>query len=318
MKKALFLLFTVLSLVLVYFYVGEETYDIIVNGGVVNLLISLLFAFCLQALSGVEYVVLFKSANLKIGAKDALFLPPVVSLWGLLIPFQGSLIFSTFFFKHRYDIGYLKSFSLNIYFYLLSLSFSGVLLFFFSLYFDVFSLTLLIISLGLVFNPLILYIGFLIFIKIGANSTNSLIGKLHSFSVDFTENVRYLWEKKLNTLYLFIIKIIYVVLYVFWVYFIATFLGFDFDIVDSTLIVITLNISQALKLTPANIGVNQLVSGVSMAMLGESAENTVLLTLYITFTVVLISLIFGFWGNYVLLNEISIGKIMSKYKLKKT
>ncbi len=48
--------------------------------------------------------------------KEIITYPLLQSLWGYLIPFQGSVIFSLFFFKKVHNLSVLKSLSVNLVF----------------------------------------------------------------------------------------------------------------------------------------------------------------------------------------------------------
>jgi hypothetical protein len=59
--------------------------------------------------------------------KEILTYPLMQNLWGYLIPFQGSIIFSLYYFKRTHNLSVLKSLSVNLIFLFISIILTGIL-----------------------------------------------------------------------------------------------------------------------------------------------------------------------------------------------
>src|ERR1017187_5733532 len=154
----------ILSVLLLYigfkYLISKEQRDLFFSIPLLTIITSVLICIPSFIMNGIELRFLYsKVSKIKLTAYDTATLPIVINLWGVLIPFQGSFIYTTAYIHSKYKKGkghsakvYLLSFSISLALAgligILNASFSTII---FSIIFNLMCILLLI-------NPLILFL----------------------------------------------------------------------------------------------------------------------------------------------------------------
>lgn len=288
---------TIIIIVIIYFWLDEKNLKIFYQVNFINIFISIFFAFLTYFISGVEYYYIRKRFGVSLNLKDIFLLPIVGNLWSFIFPFQGNLLFTTLFFKQKYNMKVSESFSISIYLYLVTLCFSGIFGLLFAIYNNMLFTWLGAFSLLFLINPLFVYLTNLILNNIGQTNIK-FINKFQFFISSIVKNTNKLWINVRFTLIILIINIVRIFLSVVWFYWISVTLGFNLSFVAVGLISLIMSISIIIKFTPDNIGVAQLITGGLMALIGTSSEQAILITLFASATCMIIIFTIGLYGNY--------------------
>ncbi|MFW5803692.1 MAG: lysylphosphatidylglycerol synthase domain-containing protein [bacterium] len=306
-KNIISFIFLVTLLAIVYIYIEEKIY-ILLKVSYLEILFSILFALSLHFFSGIQYYFIRKQFGVSLKKKDVFFLPSVMGLWSFIMPFQGSLIFTTYFFKKKYNMKISESLSINIYLYLITLFFTGLFLLIFLFTSNNYNTLLIIISILLIINPILVK-----FTRILLDKTNiskhKIVNKIRSFVISVFSSTNFLWSNTRFTIIILSTYIIKLIISIFWFYYIAHILSFNMSLFEIALISLIMSVSVIIKLTPGNLGTVQIISGGFMALINSSVENAILITLFASATVLLINFTIGVIGNFYFFKTLNIFNI---------
>ena len=288
---------TVLILVILFFWIDKTSLRLLLSASFFSIIVSILLAAVNYFFSGIELYLIRRQFGVSLGLKDIFLLPIVGNLWSFIFPFQGNLLFTTVFFKQKYNMQVSESFSISIYLYLVTLCFAGL----FGLLFAIFNKMLFswigIFSLLFLLNPLFVYLinGLTRTIK---NSRYKFISKIQIFLNSIVDNTQKLWLDLNFTFIILIINIIRIILNIIWYYWISYSLGLELSFIAVGIISLTMSISLIIKITPENLGIAQIVTGGIMSLLGILPEKAVLITLFASATTMLLIFTVGLYGNF--------------------
>ncbi len=288
---------TIALLVLLYFIVDKDKWLVFTNIDFIDIFTLLFIAVIIQLFSGIQYYLIRKQFGVSLKLKDIFLLPSVMGLWSFLMPVQGNLIFTTYFFKRKYNMKISESLSINIYLYLVTLSFTGIFILFFTISNHQFLSWLSLIACILSLNPLLIVILNIAFNKIG-DSKFRIIRKVQDFLSSVINNTKDLWMNFKFTLLILLINIIKLILSIVWFYFISKVLGFDLSLLDVALISLLMSASLIIKITPGNLGTVQFITGGFMGLIGFSPDQAILITLLASTIVLILNFTVGIYGNY--------------------
>lgn len=314
MKKNIFsILFTIAILIVIIAFIDKERLTLILNVGWIYILISIFFALITNALSGLQYYLIRKQFGVSLKIKDILMLPSVMGLWSYIFPIQGSLIFTTLFFKSKYNMKISESLAITVFLYLVTICFGGVFMLIYALSLPHISIWLVIISLCFIFNPLLLRLLNHILSKL-PNSKWRIVNFIFSFTQKTVENTNDLWKNIRSAILLFTVKVIHLFVFMFWLYFIAYALNFDFTFLEVAIIGIVMQMSVIIKLTPGNLGTVQIIIGSLMQLMGKSGADAIIITLFATGTSMLINFSLGLFGNFHYFRTINVFSMFKQYQ----
>lgn len=301
-KKNIFsFILTIGLLIVIYHLVDKDHWQVLKNVSIIQIFYSIIFALVIQAFSGFQYYLVRKEFGVKLEVKDIFLLPSMMGLWSFILPFQGSLIFSTLFFKHKYKMKIQDSFSINIYFYMVTLSFTGLIGLLFSFKENMYLCWFRILSIIFLLNPLLI-----ILLRITLENIKFPLNKMVKISLLFlnnlSNNINRLWGNYFFTVKIIMINIIKIVISIAWFYYIAKILGYNLSIFEIALISLIMNVTYIIKITPGNLGTSQLITGGFMGLIGSSSDEAILISLIATTTLIIINITLGLLGNYLLFN----------------
>jgi uncharacterized membrane protein YbhN (UPF0104 family) len=288
---------TILILVVLFFFIDKTSLGLLLNTSLLSIIISLFLAIVIYFFSGIELYLIRKQFGVSLRLKDIFLLPIVGNLWSFIFPFQGNLIFTTLFFKQKYNMLVSESFSISIYLYLVTLCYAGL----FGLIFAVFNSMLFswlsLISLLILLNPLFIYLINALF-KTIKQSPYKWVKETQMFLSSIVDNTEKLWLDLNFTFTILIINIIRILLSMTWYYWISYSLGLDLSFLAVALISLLMSVSIIIKITPENLGIAQIITGGFMSLIGVQPEKAVLITLFASATTMLLIFTVGLYGNF--------------------
>jgi len=233
-----------------------------------SFLISSLFLYTGFIINGLQLnVALKKTQNINLTIGDTLSLPMVQNLWGYIIPFQGSFIYSAAFLKMKYKAMIESTLSVYIFTILSSLFLGALFGFFFTLNFNwelslIFLLVMTFPIIIIIVNRVLNYVKpKFLFLQKAKAVISSIIGSL----------IFMIKDKKL-TLKVVILDVLYVLTYASWSYYLSEIFQFAIPFPIFILLAFVIKVSLIAKITPGNMGVNQLFSGGFLALYGFSQD----------------------------------------------
>lgn len=314
-KNYLSYLIAALALFSLIIIVDLNDFKALANVSFSSFLISILLAILNYFVSGVLYYLIRKKFGVSLRLIDMFFLPIVGNLWSFIFPFQGNLLFTTFFFKKKYNMKVSESFSISIYLYLIMLSFTGIFAFIFALHNNMLYSWLSIIALIFILNPLFVILAYYI-LKLIGDTNIKFIDKAKLFLVSVVENTRSLWVDFRFTSLIIAINVFKLGLTILWFYWISISLGFNLSIVSVGLISLIMSVLIVIKVTPDNLGVAQLLTASIMGAVGSSPEKAALITLFASATSIALISTIGVFGNYYYFKSVNLTEMIKKHKSK--
>ncbi len=296
-KNVLSFVATIFLLIIVVFWIDKSNLYLLLRVDVFNIIVSLLIAFFIFVSSGIKYYFIRKQFGVSLQIKDIILFPFVMNLWGIAIPFQGSMIFRTVFFMKRYNMTISKSLSISLYLLMITFCLTGAFSLLFAFYNNLYYSWLSLVSIVFITNPFFIFLASNVLKKI-ANPRRAILFKIHLFLQSTTEGMIFLLKNLKFTMGIFLLSLLHFSLNILWLYWISISLDFDLSLISAGLIGAIMSISLILKITPGNLGVVQLVSGGIMSMAGYSPDEAVLITLFATAISLALALTVGVFGNF--------------------
>ena len=290
-------LFTIIILIILFFWIDKSSLQLLLETKLYAVAISVLLSLICYFSSGVELYFIRKQFGVSVGIRDIFLLPIVGNLWSFIIPVQGNLLFTTLFFKQKYNMRVSESFSISIYLYLVTLCFAGLFGMLFAYFNDMIISWFSLFSLTFLLNPLFIFLLNNILKKI-KHSRFKLLRNTQIFISSIIDNTGELWKDLHFSFIILIINICRILLTVTWFWWISYALGLDFSFIAIGLISLIMSVSLIIKVTPDNLGVAQLITGGLMGLIGIQPEKAVLITLFASATSMLLIFTVGVYGNF--------------------
>ena len=300
-----------LALLMLYLFIDYKDLNTLFQVTLSSFLISTLFALLIYIISGYQYYLIRNKFGVSLKLIDIILLPIVGNLWSFIFPFQGSLLFTTLFFKKKYNMKVSESFSISIYLYLITLSFTGAFSLIFAIVNNLYYSWLTVTSIILVLNPLGVLLAHYLFKLIGETKIKS-IDKMKLFLESVINDTKSLWIDVRFTSLIILVNIFKLALTIVWFYWISISLGFNLSLISVGLISLIMSVLIIIKVTPDNLGVAQLVTASFMGLIGSKPEEAAVITLFASATsIVLISTI-GVFGNYYYFKSINLMEMIRR------
>jgi uncharacterized membrane protein YbhN (UPF0104 family) len=288
---------TILILVVLFFWIDKSSLRLLLNTNILSILMSLFLAIVTYLFSGIELYFIRKQFGVSLRLKDIFLLPIVGNLWSFIFPFQGNLLFTTLFFKQKYNMLVSESFSISIYLYLVTLCYAGLFGLIFAAFNSMLFSWLSLFSLLFLLNPLFIYL-INAFLKNIGQSPYKWVRETQVFLASVVDNTEKLWLDLHFTITILIINVARILLSIVWYYWISYSLDLDMSFVAVALISLLMSISVIIKITPENLGIAQLVIGGFMSLIGVQPEKAILITLFASATTMLLIFTVGLYGNF--------------------
>jgi uncharacterized membrane protein YbhN (UPF0104 family) len=272
---------------------------------------SLVLAILIYLFSGLQFNALLKSLGIRFSLFDTIMFPITMNLWSLLVPLQGALIFSTIFFARKYGRTVSSSLSISLFLYLVTASLTGLFGLIFMTYTSRKDIITVIALLTIALSPLIILLldGVLRWILPFFKVVHPLILKLSSFIATTVVALKDLMQDWKLLVHVVLLKTLQTFLVGVWYWVIARGLGFQLNFLVLLLLSLVGELAIIIKVTPANLGVSELVSGALLAALGYNPQWGVLISLTASATTLLLIFTLGLYGNHMFMKVYGIESI---------
>ena len=321
------LLLYIVTAVLIYFvishYITSEQIELLKNISLFQILVSIVIALAIFTISGNQFsYILSKTSNSKLNTLDKTLFPIARNLWSYIIPFQGSFAYSLAFVKFKYKVNLKEGISINVYLLLFNFFFTGIIGIFYSIRSENISLVFLIISVVLILIPFLI----LTFDKIIGNikDPESRFMKFWIYNISkISSGIADLWKDIKFSTNVFLYNLLHTLVTIVWFYWTVHIFDLNIDLISIIFLALILKISLIFRLTPGNLGVEQLIYGGIFTLMHYDPKIGVMISLFhksitiiISFTIGTIFTFFNF--KYFSFNTIvnSLKTLNSKEKLR--
>lgn len=279
-KKVFKYLISVIIITGLIFYVSNDEkfhwhYFSDISGLLVYLLLTLFWSY----LSGLQLYILLQKQNVKLKLIDQLLLPMSMALSGYIIPANGGMLFSLYYFKKKYNLNSLESVSIGVYVIYISLLLSGV---FGLVYCFLYKKNVVVIL-----TMSVLFILFPFIIKKGID----LIGKINNKRFKIIERIIDVLSRIVNSTNRSLIdkgvfskiiglNLLMIILNIVSMYWLMLILHVEAPFVSVVLIVLFLRLSSIIRILPGNFGIDELFAGGIFLFFGLTASDGILISVY--------------------------------------
>ena len=240
--------------------------------------------------NGIELRLLYsRISKIRLSAYDTITLPFVINLWGFVLPFQGSLIYTTAYIYLKYKKGVADSLKAYLISFSIAMSIAGAAGLLFAGFSNIhFSMLFISACLFLLINPVFLYAAGRFAGNYTSNAHSASLAKRVARSLAPSEHV----DKQL-VVYLVLLKLLNVSLACMWAYWAVIYLKINFSLIQLGLIFLLMNLTMLVKILPGNIGINQFAAGGLALLVGGTANDGFMLSSFQYLTNIFIAIIFG-------------------------
>ena len=291
-KTIAYLLAVIFIFISLFVLIRGDYLSLITKISLGDFFISVIIALSVFFLSGCKIAYLSSSQlGVKLGFADIVTLPMAMNFWSYVIP-KGGMLYSTFFLKAKYGIKAAHGFSITVYIYFMMVVLAG----FFGLYYTIsrgflFSLGTLV-SVVLILSPFIMKL------------LDMILGVLPLGELPFTKNVQgiihsiisnstTLWSNIPATTVIFILTLGHIILRVFWLYWAVHVFEMDVPLIALIELALIAQLSIIIRFIPGNIGLNELISGGALSILGGTMGEGILISLFMRFSTLVLTFTLG-------------------------
>ena len=291
-KTIAYLLAVIFIFISLFVLIRGDYLSLITKISLGDFFISVIIALSVFFLSGCKIAYLSSSQlGVKLGFIDIVTLPMAMNFWSYVIP-KGGMLYSTFFLKAKYGIKAAHGFSITIYIYIMVVVLAG----FFGLYYTIsrgflFSLGALV-SVVLILSPFLIKL------------LDMILGVLPLGKLPFAKNVQgiihtiisnstTLWSNVTATTVIFIMTLGHIILRVFWLYWAVHVFEMDVPLIALIELALIAQLSIIIRFIPGNIGLNELISGGALSILGGTMGGGILISLFTRFSTLVLTFTIG-------------------------
>ena len=308
MKRALFnfisyLVMLALLLWIFAFLMPPGQFELLGNFSAADVAILLFMSLGAYAGNGLEYYFLGSRIGFRMDRRDILLLPLAMNLSGTLLPFQGAMAYQIFFFKKKYGVALSHGFVIAGFLHLLTMTLGGIA-------------GIAVFTFGRCSSLLFLAISILFFVSAplavaaaaccrrihtGAAVVDRACGFVRTVLEGIAEILK---DFKLVAVLvaIYLLRLLSMIVMFSWI---ARGLGYEVGFLPLLLLNLWNMLSLLLKVTPNNLGISQLVSGVMFALIGLPKEQGMMISLAATLVFLVMALSFGVLSMSFQLWEIS-------------
>lgn len=270
------------------FFMDDEMWGLLRESGIYAFCISVIVGFINYAVSGWLYRFQIKETTGKtLSVVDTIFLPTAMNMWSYLLPVQGGMIYSVAFFKTKYGISLITGTSLSVFTYVINVFIGGLAGFAFVLYSPDKHLVLGLISVGCILSPLLLSLTYKfgnLFKHISVGIVSKVLDTIHRLLKDSSDMLKK--SRLLSGSVL--LNLLHSVTMIAWFYWSSIALGAGVSLLGCVILGLFMKISIILRITPGNLGLEQILAGGLAVTIGSSIKLGVVISLYMTITTLFI------------------------------
>jgi hypothetical protein len=244
-----------------------------------DLLKILLAAQLVYALSGIEFaIIVYFNSRVRLSLVDIFFLPITMNLWSFLIPFQGALVYSSLILKCKYKTRLSEAVATSIFSYFLSIVITGVFGVCFSALVGSWLSPWMVASTLLALFPFMLFgvekiVAWMPTIRI------RILKSALSFVHEIVVRIRALFSMPRLLGLLFLTNISHIAASFLMNYYAAVALNVIVSWQILLVFTLLIRLSVILKVTPGNVGVQEILSGGIFSLMMLDPAAGILITL---------------------------------------
>ena len=315
MKNVFIYIFTILLIIIVVsIFVTEEQIDLLKNISIFKISVSVFIALTIFSVSGYQFSYLLnRTTGVKLNIIDRITFPISRNLWSYLIPFQGSFAYTLVFNKFKYNVKLIDGFTINLYLIIYNFFFTGLIGIYHSIQPGKASLLFFVISVSFVIFPMVLILSNRMLKNVNRPEygfLNILFGILQKVSlsvVTLLNNIEF-------TISNFIFYLIHTFVTTVWFYWTIYIFDFNIDLITVIFLALILKTSLIFRLTPGNLGVEQLLYGGIFALLNYDPKIGVLISLFHKSITILLSFSIGLLFTFINHKYFSLSNIINSVK----
>lgn len=278
---------------------------------VLHAVASIVLAAVIYSLSGVQTRTLTSSSGIPFSWRDCIFFPITMGFWSFLIPFQGALLFSTIFFKSKYGRPLGTGLSIALFLYVVTVSLTGIAALLFVQAVGKGSVVTSMVLLSLVLLPVLLPLMHKLLVKLVSwkSLRSGLLRRVLNALLSVSGAVASMMRSPVLMLKMSALKVVKTLVVGVWYWVIAHGLGLEVGFLPLVLLSLVAELALIVKITPGNLGVNQLLSGATMSFMDFNPEWGVLISLVASGCALLLVFTVGAYGNHVFMRDHGIASI---------
>lgn len=294
MKK--YIISYLLAFILIYLifkiHILENFSDTISRVTIFDLLVAAMISLVMYLISGIQYAYLLsKIYKIKLSFLSMMLLPTSIGLWGYIIPSHGGFMYVTALMRYKYKIPISEGTSISIYLYFLSVFLAGAFGMCYAIFKGFYYSVFLLVSCLLMVSPILLIIFGSILNRLSFR--NKFLQKIRNFVVLVVNNTGLLWSDIGATIAVLLLNVVYLAVSVFWYYWATVVFDIKLPFVSIIMLPLIMRLSLVFRITPGNLGVEQLFSGLVIYLFGSKAGDGVLISAFNSLASIIIVFTFG-------------------------
>jgi hypothetical protein len=254
---------------------------------------------------------MFETTKKKLSLIDMVAFPLSRNLWGYLLPFQGAFIYSLLFCRYKYSVQMSKITSVNIYIVIVNIFFLGLLLFY--IFFSNSDRNYIIGTIGLLclLFPVFFVIASFYSEKIPQYNCMVFV-KIRKILISILNDMSALIKNSSFFIKIVIINLSHFLVSFFWFVWVAKTLALELSVISILTLVIVLKILVVVKITPGNLGIEQLVSGGVVSLFSLNSADGIIISAFTKIFSLLLA--FGLGSFFTLKNIVFLKEIFTLKK----
>jgi hypothetical protein len=283
----------VLMAIALYYYTDDNMWVVFKQSGAWAFVISVIIGLINYAISGWLYrFQVLEITGKRLNYTDTLFLPTAMNMWSYLLPIQGGMLYSLAFFKLKYRISLSMGTSLSVFTYAINVFIGGCAGLIFTLLSNDKNIFLTIISLGCLISPFLLLLIDRTTL-VSKDFRYPLLVKGLSVVKNLLSDSSNMLRKKRLLMGSILLNLLHSITMIAWFYWSSLVLDSGVSLMGAAILGLFLKISIILRITPGNLGLEQILAGALAAIIGSGANDGVIISIYMTLSTLFIVFTFG-------------------------
>lgn len=257
-----------------------------------DIAVSIVICLSVFALSGYRIGYLMsRQYHTRLRLIDVVTLPIMMNLWGYVIP-KGGMLYSAFFLKTKYRIKAAEGFSIAVYIFLITMVLTGFIGLYYTVSKNLFFSVGTFISILLVLSPFIIKVLNIILQRFSFERI-VLLKNIQSVTTSIIDNSNIFLTDVSMTVVVFLLTLANIAGRAVWFYWAATVFDMQVSIVAAVMLALVSQLALVIRFVPGNLGVNELMAGGALSILGGTIEEGILFTLFNRFACLLLTITVG-------------------------
>jgi uncharacterized membrane protein YbhN (UPF0104 family) len=286
-------LVVVLLFVIFKYLLTKDYIALLHNISFYNMLVALFIVLIIYVISGIQYAYIISSySQKKLLLLDICSLPIAMNLWSYIIPAKGGFFYATALLKFKYKLKIVEGLAISVYISLISLFLTGLIGLYFVIINRIMFSIISLLSVLLLLSPL-----FTVILNMGLKNIhpreNSYLTKLQDIAGNAVNNINELWKDLPLFIVVLLINILHIFASIALYYWANVIFNLSLPLLSIVMLTLVMRLSIIFRFTPGNLGVEQLVSGGVVVILGGKMSDGILMSIFVALTTMIISFSLG-------------------------